>query len=28
MFDVFEIMGRERSAMRLRSQRPWNEFAS
>jgi len=26
MFDVFEIMGRERSAMRLRSQRPWNEF--
>jgi glutamyl-tRNA synthetase len=27
MFDVFEIMGRERSAMRLRSQRPWNEFA-
>src|SRR5882724_1347837 len=28
MFDVFEIMGRERSAMRLRSQRPWNEFES
>jgi glutamyl-tRNA synthetase len=26
MFDVFEVMGRERSAMRLRSQRPWNEF--
>ena len=26
MFEVFEIMGRERSAMRLRSQRPWNEF--
>ena len=26
MFDVFEIIGRERSAMRLRSQRPWNEF--
>ena len=26
MFDVFEIMGRERSVMRLRSQRPWNEF--
>jgi glutamyl-tRNA synthetase len=26
MFDVFAIMGRERSAMRLRSQRPWNEF--
>src|SRR6266853_1753330 len=24
MFDVFEIMGCERSAMRLRSQRPWN----
>lgn len=28
MFEVFEIMGRERSAMRLRSQRPWNEFGS
>lgn len=28
MFDVFEIMGRERSAMRLRSQRPWHEFES
>jgi len=26
MFDVFEIMGRERSVMRLRSQRPWHEF--
>jgi glutamyl-tRNA synthetase len=26
MFDVFEIMGRERSGLRLRSQRPWNEF--
>jgi glutamyl-tRNA synthetase len=26
MFEVFEIMGRERSAMRLRSQRPWHEF--
>jgi glutamyl-tRNA synthetase len=26
MFEVFEIIGRERSAMRLRSQRPWNEF--
>jgi glutamyl-tRNA synthetase len=28
MFDVFEIIGRERSVMRLRSQRPWNEFKS
>src|SRR2546421_9980581 len=28
MFDVFAIMGRERSAMRLRSRRPWNEFES
>lgn len=28
MFDVFEIMGRERSVMRLRSQRPWHEFPS
>jgi len=28
MFEVFEIMGRERSAMRLRSQRPWNEFGN
>jgi glutamyl-tRNA synthetase len=26
MFEVFEIIGRERSVMRLRSQRPWNEF--
>ena len=26
MFDVFEIIGRERSVMRLRSQCPWNEF--
>src|SRR5262252_4455176 len=26
MFDVFEIMGHERSATRLRSQRPWYEF--
>ena len=26
MFEVFEIMGRERAVMRLRSQRPWNEF--
>jgi len=26
MFEVFEILGRERSAMRLRSQRPWHEF--
>src|SRR5438093_8126655 len=26
MFEVFEIMGRERSVMRLRSRRPWNEF--
>lgn len=26
MFDVFEIMGRERSVIRLRSQRPWHEF--
>ena len=26
MFDVFAIMERERSVMRLRSQRPWNEF--
>lgn len=26
MFEVFEIIGRDRSAMRLRSQRPWNEF--
>jgi glutamyl-tRNA synthetase len=27
MFDVFEILGRERSVMRLRSQRPWHEFS-
>lgn len=27
MFEVFEILGRERSAMRLRSQRPWHEFS-
>src|SRR6266481_3911378 len=26
MFEVFEILGRERSVMRLRSQRPWHEF--
>src|SRR2546423_5613573 len=26
MFEVFEIIGRDDSAMRLRSQRPWNEF--
>src|SRR5258706_1732994 len=26
MFEGFEVIGRERSAMRLRSQRPWNEF--
>ena len=26
MFDVFEIIGRDRSVMRLRSGRPWNEF--
>ena len=26
MFEVFEILGRERAAMRLRSQRPWHEF--
>jgi glutamyl-tRNA synthetase len=26
MFDVFGIMGCERSVMRLRSQRPWHEF--
>jgi glutamyl-tRNA synthetase len=26
MFDVFEIIGRERSVMRLRSRRPWYEF--
>ena len=28
MFDVFEVIGRDRSVMRLRSQRPWNEFES
>jgi glutamyl-tRNA synthetase len=28
MFEVFETMGRERSVMRLRSQRPWFEFGS
>jgi len=28
MFDVFEIMGRDVSARRLRSQRPWHEFNS
>ncbi len=28
MFEVFEVIGRERSAMRLRSQRPWNEFGA
>ena len=28
MFEVFEIIGRETTAMRLRSQRPWNEFSS
>lgn len=26
MFEIFEILGRERSVMRLRSQRPWHEF--
>lgn len=26
MFEVFEVIGRERSVMRLRSLRPWNEF--
>jgi glutamyl-tRNA synthetase len=26
MFDVFAIIGRERSVMRLRSRRPWHEF--
>jgi glutamyl-tRNA synthetase len=26
MFEVFEILGRERSVMRLRSRRPWFEF--
>jgi glutamyl-tRNA synthetase len=28
MFEVFDIIGRERSATRLRSQVPWNQFAS
>lgn len=28
MFEVFDIMGRERSATRLRSQVPWNEVAA
>jgi glutamyl-tRNA synthetase len=27
MFEVFDIIGRERSANRLRSQVPWNDFA-
>jgi glutamyl-tRNA synthetase len=27
MFEVFEIIGRDRSVMRLRSQRPWHEFS-
>jgi glutamyl-tRNA synthetase len=27
MFEVFEILSRERSVMRLRSQRPWHEFS-
>src|ERR1043166_4469465 len=27
MFEVFDILGRERSANRLRSQVPWNDFA-
>ena len=27
MFEVLEIIGRERSAMRVRSQRPWNEVS-
>ena len=27
MFEVFDILGRERSATRLRSQVPWNNFA-
>src|SRR4029077_9062499 len=27
MFEVFEILGQKRSVMRLRSQRPWHEFA-
>ena len=28
MFEVFEMIGRDRSVMRLRSQRPWNEFVT
>jgi glutamyl-tRNA synthetase len=28
MFEVFEIIGRDRSVMRLRSKRPWNEFVA
>src|ERR1700704_3924876 len=28
MFEVFGIIGRERSVMRLRSQRPWHEFGT
>jgi glutamyl-tRNA synthetase len=28
MFEVFEILGRDRSVMRLRSQRPWHEFGA
>jgi glutamyl-tRNA synthetase len=27
MFEVFETIGRDRSVMRLRSQRPWHEFS-
>jgi glutamyl-tRNA synthetase len=26
MFEIFEIIGRERSVLRLRSRRPWHEF--
>src|SRR5262245_27653291 len=28
MFEVFDVIGRDRSVMRLRSQRPWNEFVT
>jgi len=28
MFEVFDILGRERSVRRLRSQRPWHEFGA
>jgi glutamyl-tRNA synthetase len=28
MFDVFDIIGRDRSATRLRSQVPWNQSGS